>query len=97
MIVAMRGCAFLILAAACGGHGAKDRGTPPINAGTATPDAAPPAPDGMYDDCTLDRAAIAGALRHNDKGTKTIQAPTFDEETRHVSEAIELADGTRIT
>jgi hypothetical protein len=91
----MRFSALLLLAAACG-HTA-DRGTQPPITATTTADAAPAPADGMYDDCTLDRAAVAGALRHNDKGTKTILAPTYNDEERHVTEAIELADGTRIT
>ena len=46
------------------------------------------------DDCTLDRGAITGKLVHDAAGVKTIAAPPAAE--RHVSEAIELGDGTRI-
>jgi hypothetical protein len=89
-----RGRAVLVVALAACGHPAPRTEPPPPtgNVGVATADAAA-AIDGIYDDCTLQREAIASKLLHGTVGTKTLLEPTFDPEERHLHERIELSDG----
>jgi hypothetical protein len=93
----IRACAAAIAAlGACGQP--TERGVKPAgNAGAPATDAA--VVDAAFDDadCTLERGAIAGQLRHGDAGVTTVVKPTFDAADRHLTEAVELADGTRVT
>lgn len=86
--------AIAIAAVGCG-HPAARPEPPTGNVGVVATDAAAPI-DGVYDDCTLERGAIASKLLHGTVGTKTLVEPTFDPEERHLHEQIELSDGVKV-
>jgi hypothetical protein len=78
------------LLVACGSQPAPSS-RPANTVTTPPPDTAPAVPD---DDCTLQLEAITSKLGHAAPGVRTLEAPARVD--RKLTEAIELADGTRV-